>query len=150
MSRLLLLFLAVLPWTLCAQPPAADVAFTERLIGVWEGPLGDARYRETWHQHDATTFNGIAQVIANGQVVNEEQMRLMYFAGEWLFIASTGGQRITSFVRVAVRDGEWVFENREHDFPQRIGYRVQADTLSAYIALLDDQGRRQEFVLRKE
>jgi hypothetical protein len=89
-------------------------------------------------------------VIANGQVVNEEQMRLMYFAGDWLYIASTGGQRITSFVRVAARDGEWVFENREHDFPQRIGYRVQADTLSAYIALLDDQGRRQEFVLGRE
>jgi hypothetical protein len=150
MLKRLLFSVLLCPALLCAQPPAADVAFTERLVGVWEGPLGDARYRETWHQHDATTFNGIAQVIANGQVVNEEQMRLMYFAGEWLFIASTGGQRITSFVRVAVRDGEWVFENREHDFPQRIGYRVQGDTLSAYIALLDDQGRRQEFVLGRE
>ncbi len=75
---------------------------------------------------------------------------LNFFAGEWLFIASTGGQRINSFVRVAVMDGAWIFENREHDFPQRIGYRVEGNSLRAYIALLDDTGRRQEFVLGRE
>lgn len=146
-----LLFLVLLcPAVLCAQPPAADLAFIDRLLGAWEGPLDDARYREEWNRQDATTFNGTARVIRNGQVQSEEQMRITYFAGEWLFIASTGGQRITSFVRVAVKDGAWIFENREHDFPQRIGYRVEGDTLNAYIALLDDHGQRMDFVLRKE
>jgi len=145
----LLFFLVVL--TTSAQVPldVAVVDLPEKLVGVWEGPLGEGRYREVWTQVTVNTYEGVARMIQGEKVLSEEQMRLTFFAGQWLLIASTGDTRITSFVRVEVKDGVWVFENKEHDFPQRIGYHVEGDVLRAYIAGSDDQAQRMDFLLQR-
>jgi hypothetical protein len=150
MSRTVLCLLAVMPLFLQAQYLLrTTMELPDLLVGTWEGALGDARYREQWTSAGPSTYEGVAQLLENGQVVSEERMRITRFADQWMFIASTGDVRITSFVRMEVRDGAWIFENREHDYPQRVGYSVHADTLRAYIAHLDDRGQRVDFVLKR-
>jgi hypothetical protein len=121
----------------------------DRLVGRWEGLLGDANYSEEWVKLSEGTYEGVAVMRVGDVVKSEEHMRLMFFAGQWVFLASTGGTRITSFVRMSMVDGAWIFENREHDYPQRIGYMVAGDTLRAFIALLDDRSERMDFVLKR-
>lgn len=104
---------------------------------------------EEWQAAGDSTFDGTAILYQDGQSAGKEQMRITRFAGQWLFLASTGGTRITCFVLSNEQDGKWIFENREHDYPQRIGYRLHGDTLFAYVALLDDQGDRMDFVLHR-
>lgn len=128
---------------------ARSMELPYRPVGTWEGEVDGMQYTEQWRAAGPRTYEGEAHMRKAGQMLSEERMRITHFADQWLFIASTGGARITSFVRVEEKDGAWVFENREHDFPQRIGYRVEGDTLRAYIALLDDQGQRIDFVLRR-
>jgi len=141
---------AATPMLLAAQDHVhTELRMPHLLVGTWEGALGDARYREEWMPAGPFTFEGFARTLEHGQVTSEERMRLTRFADQWFFMASTGSSGVTSFVQVAAHEGTWVFENREHDFPQRIGYSVQADTLRAYIAHLDDQGQRVDFVLTR-
>jgi hypothetical protein len=134
-----------------AQVPAdaTTLDLPDLMVGTWEGPLGDALYREEWVQVTEGTYEGSASMVQDGKVINEEHMRLTFLADHWVFMASTGGGRITSFVRKEEKDGVWIFENKEHDFPQRIGYQVQGDTLRAYIAKVDDRTDRMDFVLKR-
>lgn len=135
--------------SLGCRPDAAPAALPEALLGRWEGVVEEGLYVEEWRSVGDNTFEGKAILYEDGQPAGEELMRITRFADEWLFLASTGGRRITSFVRVPEVDGAWVFENREHDFPQRIGYRVMGDSLHTYIALLDDQSDRMDVLLHR-
>jgi hypothetical protein len=148
--RIVLGLIVSLPLAATAQYTSETIVRSpELLVGTWEGPFGDARYREQWLPAGPSTYDGVAHVLENGRVIGEERMRLTRFADQWVFLASTGGSVVTSFVRVEAGDDMWVFENREHDFPQRIGYCVRADTLRAFIDHLYDPGRRVDFVLTR-
>ena len=48
-------------------------------------------------------------------------------------IAHPSGQQKTEFVSTTTSAGKIVFENPEHDFPQRIGYERAGTQLSAWI-----------------
>ena len=48
-------------------------------------------------------------------------------------MASPGGRGDTAFRLVAQSEGEAVFENLEHDFPQRIRYTLRGDALTARV-----------------
>lgn len=148
----ILFVLLVLAAPLFATARSGDTTRTnlpDLLVGRWEGSLGEANYSEEWAKVSDGTYEGVALMMTGDSVMSEERMRLTYFAGQWIFIASTGDTRITSFVRMALLDGTWIFENREHDFPQHIGYKVEGSTLRAYIARADDQTDRMDFVLKK-
>lgn len=49
--------------------------------------------------------------------------------GSILYVAHPSGQRSAVFTLVRWSDHEIVFENPEHDFPQRIIYRLEEDDL---------------------
>jgi len=50
------------------------------------------------------------------------------------------------FLSKLIADGQLVFENPEHDFPQRIGYERDGDGMRAWIeGTLDGRSRRVEF-----
>lgn len=153
MTRAMKHLLAIVPLffalTLWAQGPTDP--WPGQLVGRWEGEVGAGRYVEAWTRVDDLTYDGAATMYKDGQPVGHERMRLMYFADQWLLIASTGGRNITSFVRLPAADATWIFENREHDFPKRIGYRVHGDMLSAWIDDGEEGGPRMDFKLdRKE
>jgi hypothetical protein len=48
--------------------------------------------------------------------------------GKLAFVAHPSGQRAVTFVLRRIRDAEVVFENREHDYPQRIVYALDGDS----------------------
>jgi hypothetical protein len=60
---------------------------------------------------------------------------------------AVGGQPSTVFLSKEASSTTLVFENRTHDFPQRVGYeRTGRDTLLAWIEGIDrGQARRVEF-----
>ena len=150
MRILFVLLVLATPYFAAAQTSDTTQSdLPDQLVGRWEGLLTEGNYSEEWLKVSESTYEGKALLMIGDIVRSEELMRLTFFAGQWVFMASTGGTRITSFVRVAVKDGAWIFENREHDYPQHIGYKVEGKTLSAYIALLDDQTDRMDFVLKR-
>lgn len=137
-----------LSFTTQAQQEVPD-PWPENLVGRWEGAVGSGTYQEEWRKLDDRTYEGQAQMVMNGKVASTERMRLFFFSDHWLFVASTGGKNITSFVRTTAEKGTWRFENHEHDFPKRVGYTLKGDTLAAWIDDATEGGVRMDFFLQR-
>lgn len=111
-----------------AQPSMPPVG----LHGEWEGEVNGARYVEQW-----TCANGVCDGKATSyrgdQVAMEETTRIMEFAGQWILLVAVDRQPTIAFKCIHATATTWVFENAEHDFPQRISYTVAGDVLDAHI-----------------
>ena len=71
---------------------------------------------------------GISRTVADGKTVEFEFMQIREEAnGEICFIAKPSGQPEATFKLIKGNAREVIFENPQHDFPQRIIYRLQID-----------------------
>ena len=73
---------------------------------------------------------GVSHTVAEGRTREFEFMRIMQDAnGDIFFVANPSGQRDARFKLTTSTKTEARFENPNHDFPQRIIYRREGDTL---------------------
>lgn len=121
------------PITLTSDDPAlADVAF---MTGHWVTPTSSSgqRVEEHWTTATAGAMFGISRTMRGNDTVFFEYVRIQRTLDGIFYIASPGAKGETRFALVETSDGRAVFENPDHDFPQRIIYRRTADGLHARI-----------------
>ena len=71
---------------------------------------------------------GMARTVVNGKLREYEFTQIRQDQdGAVDYVARPSGQAEASFRLVRLQNKEAVFENLEHDFPQRIIYRLQSD-----------------------
>ena len=71
---------------------------------------------------------GLSRTIAGGKTVEFEFMQIREETnGEIHFIAKPSGQPETTFKLIKGSAREVIFENPQHDFPQRVIYRLESD-----------------------
>ncbi|HEX7115588.1 MAG TPA: DUF6265 family protein [Steroidobacter sp.] len=116
-----------------AEPPS--IASLSWLSGCWASERGEPGSGEMWSAPAGGTMLGISRTIKDGKTVEHEFMQIREEApGRIVFIALPSGQVETRFTLVRSEPHEWVFENPDHDFPQRVVYRLNApDELHAYV-----------------
>ena len=115
-----------LPSLESAQEPASvdDLAW---LAGCWASVGGEAGSGEQWTAPAGNTLLGVSRTVQNSETVAYEFLRIRETeAGEIEYIAKPSGQEEATFIMVRLSEGEVVFENSGHDFPQRIIYRLKA------------------------
>jgi uncharacterized protein YciI len=80
---------------------------------------------EQWNQSDDGTLRGISYKMENGEVEVTEYLSISSRDGEIVYTAVVLGQNGGAPVdfELTRSDTVFVFENREHDFPQRIAYK---------------------------
>lgn len=120
MIRMSLLLLCSLVTGSAAAASAADLAW---MAGCWAGGEGDRRVEEQWMAPAGGTLLGMSRTVAGGKTRAWEFMRIEEDAGSVVFIAKPSGQEGASFPSIAVEEGRVVFENPDHDFPQRVIYQ---------------------------
>ena len=83
---------------------------------------------------------GVSRTVREGRTATFEFMQIRADgAGRVLYVAWPGGKEGTSFALVKVGEGEAVFENPAHDFPQRVIYRLRSgNRLAARIEGMQD------------
>jgi hypothetical protein len=113
--------------------PADDVAKLGWIAGSWISEKDGVVTRETWLPPLGGAMAGAAQTNAPGKRPFISHYTITAEAGGATFTARLPGQPPTPFVLVAGKDGEAVFENKAHDFPQRIIFRRCDATLCASI-----------------
>lgn len=138
MKRLLLLA-ATLSLAACvgsATIPAAQPAGgLDWLAGCWE--TEDGRVREQWTVvNDGLAF-GFGTTTADGEIVFFEQLRIETGDAGLLYSAYPAGVGPTQFRLTDSGPGRATFDNPEHDFPQRLGYRRDGAMLRAMASLAD-------------
>ena len=97
------------------------------IAGCWEGEARGAKFQEQWMRPEGDMMMGMSRTLKGGRTVAFEFLQLRQDGGEIFYVARPQGKEPTPFKLVREAEHEAVFENLEHDFPQRIIYRLGAD-----------------------
>lgn len=103
------------------------------LTGCWTMTRGDSVTEEHWLKPFGGTLMGISRTVKGGRTVEHEFLQIRDVNGKLAYVAKPSGQAETTFTLKTFTDGEAIFENPGHDFPQRILYRRTADGVTARI-----------------
>lgn len=104
------------------------------LAGCWEARAGNRITTETWMAPSGGLMIGGGRTVVDGVARSFEHLRIRTDGTRLLYVATPSGQRETTFPSAHLSDTLLVFENPEHDFPQRIAYRkVGADSVVARV-----------------
>jgi hypothetical protein len=105
------------------------------LAGCWQGQAGEPGTVEQWLAPAGGTMLGMSRTVKQGNTVEYEFMRLGKLPdGTLAFMPQPFGRPPTTFRLARLAETEAVFENRGHDFPQRITYsRPEESRLTASI-----------------
>ena len=121
-----------------AQAAAQPSPMPSFMTGCWIMQEGERTAEECWTRGNAGLMIGSGRAWKNDVIDNWEWMRIERGKdGRLSFFASPNGVPQTAFPAVSVSDAEVVFENRAHDYPQRVRYWKTADGIAAEIALAD-------------
>lgn len=117
---------------IAAQPFGAAQADLDWLAGYWLSCDERTEVAETWSQRRGGIMLGTSITVGD-DAFGWEQMRIEAGADGLVFHAQPRGQPPASFRLVRSSPGEAVFENADHDFPQRVIYRRDGDRLTGRI-----------------
>lgn len=105
--------------------PEASVSEFSWLTGCWAGVDAEFGTGELWTPPAGGTMLGVSRTVRGGKTVEYEFMQIGEVApGKLAFIAHPSGQAKAAFPLVRSSQGELVFEDPGHDYPQRIIYRL--------------------------
>src|SRR3954470_23065486 len=108
--------------------PAPQIDKLAWLGGSWRFEKAGRVTEEQWLPPAGGVMLGLSRTVAKNRVVEFEFMQIREGPGGTLFfIAQPSGDKEAAFQLLTLADNAVVFENREHDFPQRILYTRQAD-----------------------
>ena len=151
-----LMLACLLPATLWAQETAVITPSLERLrwlAGDWRMERAGRIVDEHWMAPAGGVMLGMSRTVAKGKVVEHEFTQIREGpGGELFFVALPSRQKEAAFKALSQTDTETVFENKEHDFPQTVGYRLNPDgTVLAWIEgpRADGTTRRVEFAYKR-
>ena len=100
------------------------------LAGCWQAGSGEQIIEEQWMAPRGGTLIGMSRTVVGHRTAEHEYLQIRQQEDGVFYIARPSGKAETSFTLVsdaARLSTEAVFENLQHDFPQRIIYRLQPD-----------------------
>jgi hypothetical protein len=119
------------------------------LLGKWmmEGPEGT--FYETWTKENEKELKGTSYFLKAGDTLYKEQICLIQEGEQFFYIPSVSNQnegKAIRFTAIALSETELLFENKTHDFPQRISYRpLGVDSLLAEVSgIVPNKGEHKE------
>lgn len=104
------------------------------IMGYWQGEVDGAQLTERWKRVDDHHMVGEGYVVAGPDTVVREVLRIQRIGAYWTYIPVINDGHPVLFTLIEAKKDKWVFENKEHDFPQRVIYTIQKDgSLLAWI-----------------
>jgi hypothetical protein len=108
---------------------AADISRLGWMSGCWAYDDAEPGSGEYWMPPVGGTMFAVSRSIRDSKTVAFEYLRIEESGeGALALFASPSGQSPARFDMVSLTNNEVVFENTEHDFPQRIIYRLAQDS----------------------
>jgi hypothetical protein len=109
-----------------AEPDLVKLSW---LVGCWASDGAESGSGEHWTSVAGKGLLGISNTIRQGKIVESERMEIGYLPdGKLAFTAHPSGQASAVFTLLRITETEAVFENVEHDFPQRVAYAKDGES----------------------
>src|SRR5687768_6883462 len=106
-----------------AGTQTAGIARLQWLQGCWESVSGGRTVEEQWMAPRGGSMLGMSRTVNGGSLVEHEFIVLREQGDRFAYAAHPSRQPPAVFLSREVGDSTILFENPDHDFPQRIGYR---------------------------
>lgn len=126
------------------------------LEGTWKMDVGSGLIVESWKIINDSTLQGKSVFVkASNDTILQESLDLVFRNGAWNYISTVQGQNDNQPVKFKVaylKGADFICENPQHDFPQRIAYiRISANQILASIEGLN-KGKysKQNFLFNKD
>jgi hypothetical protein len=124
-TLVLILFVQTVVLPQSAKPTVESAAW---LAGCWEINTGGRLVNEHWMKPAGGAMIGMSRTVSKNKMSAYEFLQIRtQDDGEVYYVARPSGQAEASFKLIKSGPQELIFENPEHDFPQRIIYRQQSD-----------------------
>jgi len=122
------------------------------LIGNWQKQTEKGVLTESWQKLDDSTLVGQSYFIVGPDTLSSESIRIEQRNRKLFYIPTVQGQNnglAVNFTLTSATDSAMIFENAEHDFPQKITYmKVKDDSLHAEIsAIANGKLKSQRFLM---
>ncbi len=119
------------------------------MSGYWLSCDGGREVSETWSDPRGGVMAGVTVTIGRSGRGSVEFTRVATVGEGLAFLAQPGGIPATAFPLVEVTANRAVFENPDHDFPQRVIYSRHGDTLTGRIeGTVDGQAQSMTWTYR--
>jgi hypothetical protein len=130
------IFLSASNFAIGQKNPVTSIAGLDGMAGCWERK--DAAKKllvsEQWMKPAGTSIFGMGRTVKNGKTVDYEFMRIEQRDDGIYFVAQPkANAEETAFKLIRSTLNEVVFENKEHDFPQRVIYKLQGTKMTGRI-----------------
>jgi hypothetical protein len=134
--------LTILLFLTAAAAQTQDLNQLAWISGTWVGTEGRVEMEEHWTRPKGNSMLGLHRDVTADRTVSFEFLRIEKTADGIVYIAQPQGRPPTSFRMIEGSGTRVVFENKAHDFPQRIIYWIESDTLHAQVE--GEQNGRQQ------
>ena len=120
------------------------------LQGCWQMDAGARVVEEQWMAPRGGVMLGMGRTVRDGKLVEYESVLLREQDGRLAYEAHPSGQPSAVFMLSTIDDSTVIFENPAHDYPQRVGYKRQGDSMLAWIdGTAGGKTRRVDFPYRR-
>jgi hypothetical protein len=116
---------------------AAQEAPLAWMVGDWKEDVAGNWTTEHWQPAQDGVMRGSGASGHDQVVKNRETTSIAFKEGKAVYTASPDGAAPTDFTELSRGASEIVFANDAHDYPQRVRYWREGDTLMAEISLKD-------------
>lgn len=126
----------------------------QSMQGTWSMTTPKGRIYENWMRVNDSTLKSRSYSLHGKDTILFEEVELVERENSIAYIPRVKDQnngKAVSFLLVKCENGEYVFENKLHDFPQRIIYRLpENNRMHAWIeGTLHDRDRKEDFQYEK-
>lgn len=100
------------------------------LQGEWQSENNQSITSEIWYKVSDSTYEGFGKTLSktDSALINHESLRLVVMSGNIYYIAKVGHNALPVAFRLSrLSDSLAVFDNPDHDFPNRIAYHLQVN-----------------------
>lgn len=129
--RHIILFSAVTVFLFsCSNSHKNDkIKAAEWLLGQWKNTSAEGVLNETWSKPNDSTLVAGSFFIKEKDTLHFENIRLIENEGELVYETTIKGQnndKAILFPLLSEKENEFVFENLQNDYPQKITYKREA------------------------
>ena len=100
----------------------------EVLEGTWKMNMGKSSIYEKWKKVSDTLYRGSSYSVTSKDAVLNETLTIHFSSGKIIYTSvvpkQNEGQPV-SFTLISTGNSTYVFENKDHDFPQQIAYEIR-------------------------
>lgn len=147
-----ILFIFLTPAFLKSQP--YNISQFNWLDGNWSTGNSKMSYYEIWEKTSMDTISGHGFMISNKDTIFSEKLRVYTKEPDIYYAATVSDQnegKTIPFKLVIVKDDIFIFENKGHDFPDKISYIKKSNNKILVVAEGYQNGkhRKEKFPLKR-